>query len=50
MLPAITQRRMERYKKDFFRRNPHISAADYDARQKENEDKTLIIEKRKRFR
>lgn len=49
LLPKISQRKMEKYKSDFFKKNPHISEQEYKNRQKEEENRTLIIEKRKRF-
>ncbi|MCQ2300117.1 MAG: hypothetical protein MJZ81_08350 [Bacteroidales bacterium] len=49
LLPRIAQKRMERYKADFFKQNPHISEKAYHDRQREDEDRTLIIEKRKRY-
>ena len=50
VLPAVTRRRMERYKKDFFSRNPHIDADRYEERQREAEEKSPIIDRRRRLR
>lgn len=50
ILPKITERRFNKYKKDFFSQNPHIDQEKFDAHAKEEEDKTLIIEKRKNYK
>lgn len=50
LFPLLSKRQLERYKDQFFEQNPHIDRARYESLQKEQEDRTLIIEKRKLFK
>lgn len=50
VLPQISMRRFERYKRDFFAKNPHIDPQRYEDKMKADEEKCSIIDKRKDFR
>ncbi len=46
LLPLWQQKRLERYKKQFFDDNPHISSRAYEDRKKQQADDSSIIDHR----
>lgn len=45
-MPLWQQKRLERYKKQFFDDNPHISSRAYEDRKKQQADDSSIIDHR----
>lgn len=50
LFPLWQRKRMERYKKQFFEENPHISPEAYEALQKKQQEESPIIDRRIRKR
>lgn len=49
VLPRLNKRSQKRFEDQFYQRNPQIDRQKIDDLHKQQEDKTLIIEKRKKF-
>lgn len=50
VLPTINDRRLQRYKEEFYRKNPHIDREAVEARQRRRKEAETIIDQRKRHR
>ncbi|MBQ9637998.1 MAG: hypothetical protein IJV22_00385 [Bacteroidales bacterium] len=50
ILPRVAERRLERYKKQFFELHPHVDAERYEQQQHDKEARSIILDKRKSYR
>ncbi|MCQ2277810.1 MAG: hypothetical protein MJZ62_00785 [Bacteroidales bacterium] len=50
ILPIITRRRLDRYKRKFFEENPHIDEMQYERKKQNDEENAPLWGKRRNYR